>query len=903
MWLLFALVVVLFWLSALAPREWSHWDSRPLQPAGARLAQLPPAVETQAHQPDLNTQPRDVTTAAEPDLAENESGVAYPETLKPDLEPLPTGNTVPAEEAFSSPPISQRIAPRGLRTLEVALSREGAEASVGGADGRGGRATPGVEIEPSISDPLVSHDVRGPGPADRAGTRPGTLLEQRPDRPDDPVSLRQAFSASSAALLPRWPYPSELADRLHSLAENASCASWCTRVLQQLERLSSVESLAAPEIGILIPAFDRLTEEGLQAASTAAEVAMRSEWTRTVWGLKRRLGIWEQVYEIATLTPNAAAAQDAKNLRPAYDKLAAKLRVDANGEGWGRYLLMSEAQDQFFSHPASDTVTCRKLAKRILLRTDYSVLAPEQQAFLQKDVCAEYLRQLRHLVTEPVDYLRLLTELERYEQDRSSEAALHVAEAQQVLRWSDVPAVAELGRRIDVNYRNANLRVTVGETFLERMLPPPEPVAERVDEVIQGAYTTGCSETLTELGVRLLPSSDCWRIGLVAKGQVAMETQSSAGPATFYSRGDSRFLAAKEVVIHPHGWYHRAAVADAESSNRLADVTTKLDPVPLLGDLARAIAIEKFRAETPAAEQQVRDRVTATASDRIDTEVSCRLNALQRGFHEHFYEPLQQLALNPMVVDMHTGKTSLAGRYRLAGHDQLAAHTPRGLAPASSVFHLQIHESALNNLFQQLKWEGRRANVRQLDREIAGQFKLAEERLPEELPDDVFVKFADVTPVRVDFQEGRVRLQLALAELSQGGSRWKDFTVRVYFRRTPDQPGVELVRDQYVELIGKRLHLREQIALRGIFSRVFAQNQPIELIGHRLQTDPRLAGLEVDQFEIRDGWLSISLGQPASDPVRTARDPSTLQSSDLRNLRSAGEHEGQRAMMIRLRSP
>lgn len=900
-WLLLALVVVLFWLSALAPREWSHWDSRPLQPSESRLARLQLAAEPQSRQPVATAPPR-LATPAEPNLAETEPEAAYPETPKPDLEPLPT-KTILAEDAFSSPPVAQSITPRGLRTLEAALSREKATPAVGYAVDRRGRAMPGDEIEPGSPASSVSYNAQGPSVSSSAGNPPGTRLEQRPDRLEASPALRQTLSASTG-LLPHWPYPTELAGRLHALTENAPCASWCEAVLRRLERLSSFESLAATEVGILIPALRRLAEEGLQRANTTPKQAVRSEWTRTAWGLKRRLDIWEQVYAIASSSPPAAATvQDSRGLRQAYDKLAARLLTDANGESWRRYLLMSEAQGQFFGHPASDTVASRNLAKRILLRTDYSVLAPKQQTFLQESVCAEYLRQLRHLATEPVDYLRLLNELERYEHERLPEAALHVAAAQQILRWADAPAIAELGRRIDVNYRNANLRVTLSRSFLERMLPPPEPVAERVDEIIQGAYTTGCSETLTELGVCLLPSSDCWRIGLMAKGQVATETQSNAGAATFFSRGSANFLAAKEVVIHRFGWYHRAAVADAESSNKLSEVTTRLDPVPLLGDLARAIAIERYRSETPAAERQVRDRVTATASDRIDAEVSCRLNQLQKRFHEHFYVPLQQLALNPLAVDMHSTEACLAGRYRLAGHDQLAAHTPRDLAPAGSLFQLQVHESALNNLFQQLKWEGRRVNVRQLDREIAAHFKLADERLPEEMPDDVFVKFADETPVRVDFQEGRVRLQLALAELSQGGNRWRNFTVRVYYRRTPDQLGAQLVRDQYVELIGKRLHLREQIALRGIFSRVFAQNQPIELVGDRLQTDSRLAGLGVDQFEIRDGWLSVSLGPPAEEPVRTAREPSNLHSSDRRNSRPANGPDGQRAIMIRLRLP
>jgi hypothetical protein len=406
---------------------------------------------------------------------------------------------------------------------------------------------------------------------------------------------------------------------------------------------------------------------------------------------------------------------------------------------------------------------------------------------------------------------------------------------------------------------------------------------------------------LTQLGVRLIPSASCWRIGLAAKGQVATETQSTSGPAKFHSRGSSVFEAAKEVVIHRYGCYHRAAVADAQTSNELACVSTTLDSVPLVGDLARVIAADRYHADSPAAEREVQRRVAATASDRIDTEVSDRLNDVRKRFTDHFYTPLQKLALNPVAMDMVTTESDLVARFRLAGHHQLAAHTPRPVAPAGSLFHLQVHESAVNNLLEQLDWEGRRANVRELHRQISELFSLPPRELPEDLPDDVFIKFAGETPLRVAFQEGRVSLQLALAELSEGSNCWKDFTVWVHYRHEPDQPDADLVRDRYVELLGKRLHLRDQIALRGIFSRVFSQSKPIQLVSQGLRTDPRLAGLEIGQLEIAYGWLSLSLGEIAEKP-RTARGQSPPLGAADPSRRPAGSNEA-RAVMIRLRSP
>jgi hypothetical protein len=702
--------------------------------------------------------------------------------------------------------------------------------------------------------------------------------------------------------LPLWPCPTALLAELDDLSALASCRDWCQAVRQRLDRLSSADSLSAAEVQDLLGDLNSLVSDGQRYARADTNGQTQSRWSRAIFALKRRIEVWQQVSTIAAGNSSiSTAGDDAGSLRQAYDTMTARLRSVNNGDIWEQYLLMDEARSRFFGELATDTVAGRDLAKRILMRADHSILSPSQQAFLQQSACAEYLRQLRRVATEPVDYPHLMAELERYEQARSAPAALQLAAAQQVLRWSDDVAVSELGRRLDTNYRNANLRISISRSLMERMLPPPEPVAERVDEIIQGAYTTGYCETLTQLGVRLIPSTNSWRIGLAAKGQVATETQSTSGPAMFHSRGNSVFEAAKVVVIHPYGCYHRAAVADAQTSNELACVSTSLDSVPLVGDLARAIAVDRYRADSQAAEREVQQRVAATASDRIDTEVSDRLNDVRKRFTDHFYAPLQKLALNPVAMDMVTSESDLVARFRLAGHHQLAAHTPRPVAPAGSLFHLQVHESAVNNLLDQLDWEGQRSNVRELHRQISELFALPPRDLPEDLPDDVFIKFAGETPLRVAFQEERISLQLGLAELSQGSNCWKNFTVWVHYRHDPAQPDADLVRDQCVELLGKRLHLRDQIALRGIFSRVFSGSKPIQLISRGLQTDPRLRGLEIDQLAIGYGWLSLSLGEIPPKP-RTAQGPSPRLGAVDSSRLPTGSNTAQ-AVTVRLRSP
>jgi hypothetical protein len=77
---------------------------------------------------------------------------------------------------------------------------------------------------------------------------------------------------------------------------------------------------------------------------------------------------------------------------------------------------------------------------------------------------------------------------------------------------------------------------------------------------------------------------------------------------------------------------------------------------------------------------------------------------------------------------------------------------------------------------------------------------------------------------------------------------------------------VRLVRDGYVRIKGRR-SIGDQVALRGVFSKVLAQHPQVDLLGNVLVRDNRLHDLRVTQFVVRDGWIGLSIGpgQPVKD--------------------------------------
>jgi hypothetical protein len=356
---------------------------------------------------------------------------------------------------------------------------------------------------------------------------------------------------------------------------------------------------------------------------------------------------------------------------------------------------------------------------------------------------------------------------------------------------------------------------------------------------------------------------------LVANGQVSSETYSSQGPATVYALSSSAFRAAKRVIVDPYGIQEEDARAIARSATQLSGIRTEMDPIPLLGDFTQAVVRNRYFNQADIAQWETENKITSRVSSRMDQEVSKQVDAARERFAQRFLQPMRDLGLNPVALDMRTSREQLVARCRLAGHHHLAAFTPRPRAPEGSLFSMQLHESAVNNLVDQLGWAGKRVNLLELYQQTAALLGFGQWTPPDDFPDDVMVQFADQQPVKVTLRDGSLALRLALVELSQGRRRWNDFTVRVHYRPANPEEHADLVRDRYVGLAGRRLSFRDQIALRGVFSKVFSLAKPVRFITERLESDERLEGLGITQMVIHDGWLGVAVGEPEAVAARS----------------------------------
>ncbi len=682
-------------------------------------------------------------------------------------------------------------------------------------------------------------------------------------------------AAAEAPISRAWPVPAALLTQLERLSESdPATADWVMEAKAEVSAILDLPTLSDPAAKQHLERLTQLADDAKSLSRQTDDDEARSRILRAGFAIVRRLAIWEPLHETARQQASAKRLERAEllssqqmlsDLERAQHELASTRDLAA----WRKYLMLDKLQERCTSG-AEVSPAERKLARDILYRFHSTQLTADQAALLENPTLRKFAQQLTAWAAEPVDLLELSAAIEKYESDESSVHASNIAQQYDLLRWSREAKTAELAQAVNSYYRNANVRVAISAELVNRLLPKEMRTAEPVQETILGASVEGQSETSTRLRLVLLPDRWRWRVGLEAKGEVASSTASTSGPATFYQEGAASYRARKLFTIDRKSIRMHQAEAEAAAQNQLNDFETDFDGVPLLNVVARIIARNQYEQKTPAAQQEVEGKIINRAAGTLDTQVAERIEKAKAEFQNKLVSPLQKLHLDPTAVDLETTQDRLIARYRLAGREQLSAHTPRPQAPGDSLLSVQVHETALNNALEHLRLAGRKIELHELFKEMTTRFEDQNIPVPEDLPDGVFVTFADHDPVRIDCQDGRLRIRIHLKELSITNNRktFKNLIVTGYYKPNPDQLEANLARDGIIELGGNKLSTGERIMLAGIFEKVLSRNRKLNLVNERISKSPELKDQQVTQFVIHDGWIGVALGPKL--PSRTA---------------------------------
>ncbi len=878
-WRFVVLLVFLFAASATTPRIWQQLArSRQTmiadrgvsvgapevavaiakQPGDAGAERLPVTA------PAVVNPPVSATAASEQERQAVVQQSQVPAPAEPSTVSLPDA----VQPTVSAPPKEEQPERTTLVLLPAAPSLAAASQS---------EAAPASPlVEPALAEPGLTTPEAATTSAEPATPAPETVAaEEKPSQmpavPPDEPSTEEETEQQPVEETGIWLEPRSLLDRLDGLAWDCETGQWARDTSRLVRHLGPAITSASGEVNTILDNLDAMATQADALADTLdrQQSPLGSKLRRAQHALARRLDIWQRAVALGGPSlKTESAAVDPREISKCVTKVAEDLGDSEPGRRWRQHLELDRLERLAASPTDQEANGRRETALTVLQRINRARAKGPQWSFLNTGVYLGLESQLRRWLLGPPDLAATLRHIELFE--RSGLLSDGQAVADDCLRLGDSPSAGyqKLAQRMEVHYRNANVRLVVTESLLNRLMPARGPQYQYVNEEMMGLPVRGQSVTTSNIQAKMIPDPNRLRTALVVSGLVSALTTTEAGAATFYNNSQSTYSAWKEIELTMQGIRMQPAAVDVDNQIELRGVDTSLSGIPLFGGIARRIASSQAEQSRPAMSEEVKSMVAARAKQQIDEETNARLSKVSQRLDEKVLHPLAALLLGPSLISAETTPVRMTMRLRVATGEQLAASTPRPQAPADSLISVQIHESTLNNMLGQLDLDGHTMSVAELRKRIADRFNRPEVLNNQGDNDDAMVHFADQDAVRVECRDGQVAMILTIVSLRRPPHVWRDFQVRAFYRPSINGRQAELVRDGVVHLLGDRLDTGAQLALRGVFSKTFTNKRSLNVTPEVFLKDPRLAQFGATQFVIDDGWIALAFG-----PVRLPASP------------------------------
>lgn len=447
---------------------------------------------------------------------------------------------------------------------------------------------------------------------------------------------------------------------------------------------------------------------------------------------------------------------------------------------------------------------------------------------------------------------------------------------------------------------DGHLRITVTEAFLARLLSRNDTVAGPVRECILGADVHGEQFTVTQTTVDLRPCLDKARFVLRLTGNVADRTVGVTPRAQLQSTGAHQFQMEKQVDFDGQSFTTRSPAAWVIPRISYRGATTFATGVPLVGDIARSIALSEAERQRPQAEQIASQMVTRQAAPRFNNEVDNKLAKANHQLSRLIPVLFDWIDLTPDRLSLRTSPDRLIYQLRLprpavtlgrnlyADVEDVSFDTVQGplFLPADQhappvtlpeyvegrAITVAVHEDLVNHVLDSLPLGGHEIPDTLIDRLIEILLQTIENRSFDpasrnlnDLSEAEFatVVLADDRPVSVRFDDGQV-LVTALA-----GFRPKLTaevpTQRVEFPYTISQsadnimllPGQVTVTATLADDSGPLAEIARPLIQQQVAQRLHEVTLPTSADLNLPEMTP--TRLTVNQVVIEDSWLVITL--------------------------------------------
>lgn len=635
---------------------------------------------------------------------------------------------------------------------------------------------------------------------------------------------------------------------------------WLDEVRGLLQHLPSLNRLGEPEVADVVNRLAALQQRGAQRAEQLSSRGQRVAWLQAAYAIERRLAVWRPIYEINSgdFPTSVHVGDDTLSVTATIDRLNALLPETGDAQGWQTFLLLNPLRKSFASGNNRDR---RELSQTFLSRIYWPNLHPVHRQWLQNEAVMDVAEAVRPWASGAIDYAALLRQIEKAESNAIDLVTAEVAQSMQALQHAGHPKAKQLAQNLDAHYRNANIRFSISDAMLEKLLPELPARQVPVSTTLLGSRVTGVSRVTSDLKLRIYPSSSSWKLTLETLGNVATRSVGRRGPAAVSTSSVNPFVAATPIQIHKDDVSLGDPSVDVAGRTRLRGIATRYDDWPLIGELVRSLAENEYFETSPLTERIARQRMRSELVDEIDRTLHQKVDDATVRFSDAVLGPLTRLQLDPQVIDMQSTDTRLIARYRMAGPWQLAAMTPRPRALTDNLFSLQVHQSALNNTLEQLVPQDELMPIENVLSQCFALLGVQDQALPDDMPTDISIQFARHRPITVEVEQGRVWITMRIIRLDRSDRmHLRNFIVRAAYRPNIDGLSASLVRDGHLSISGPGMSMRQRLPLRAVFNKVLSPTRPLNLISGERLAERCPQGTGISQFELRDGWVGISVG-------------------------------------------
>lgn len=701
---------------------------------------------------------------------------------------------------------------------------------------------------------------------------------------------RSAQKRSSESEIVGWPLPETLFGELDHLEQFEMTGAWAKAARNAFQRLNEME-LTDPQSAAWLEHCRKLANQlnefsdGLSQSNPAyrdSSVYM----TQVAYHMTRRIDIWLQVHRVAAQNVAEKPGFTGRVIAEQIANRSREIQFESIDPTWQEYLMLEQAQE-IFSDPDANALKYRAIAQKILSRATSGSLTSEQVTYAQNVIGNDLGEVLRGVASGQVNLGQFLIDLERHETKPSSGSRARLNSHFQNYYWSRDKDIQGIANRIDDHYRNANLRLEFSQQLINSMIPNQamtynEPVSDR----ILGAAVRGQSRVTNQISVELVPDPQHLSFRLHSNGRILSRTLAHAQGFTFSNLGNGLINASKVIAIGENGVSTTPTNVRASSQDRLLGVEGQMDGVPLLGGIARKLAVQQKQAQGFQAKQIIESKMRSEFRTRIDQEIYTRVDNARQWFQTNVLNPLHAMELEPSVVQLQTTNEAAIVRYRLASLDQNAADTPRPHSQPGSVASFQMHRSAANNIINRIHINGKEFTPQQFMDHLnmlLGRTDLAVP--PEQNKDDVTFRFASSDAIQLNFQDGKLEIMLRIRKLQIGKRlRWKNLVVNARYSPVAAGQNIQLTFDEDfgLRVRGDRLKFGDQLTVRTIFSSLFKPDFQFDLLPAEIANHQAAQNLNVSELVLSNGWLGVSFNQSITQPATESLSRSTRPPQDHR---------------------